>query len=97
MKINPKSDLYLRSLELRPATKRDVASLSDTDTGVQGDSIAISTTARLLQAALEMEEPYAADKVQRLKVALEQGKYEVDTMRLAGSLAGEILQGRGSA
>jgi len=81
----------LRSVETRPAPKRDVAAAPL----VPGDSIAISTTARLLQAALEMEEPYAADKVTRIKAELAQGKYEADIMRLSASLAGEILQGRG--
>jgi len=93
MKVNPKLELYLRHIEPRPAAKRDTPALPDT--GVQGDSIAISTTARLLQAALEMEEPFAADKVQRLQHALAQGQYEVDSMRLAGALAGDILQARG--
>jgi len=91
VKVNPKLDLYLRSVETRPAPKRDVAAAPE----VQGDSIAISTTARLLQAALETEEPYAADKVQRLQNAFAQGQYEVDTMRLAATLAGDILQARG--
>lgn len=91
MKVNPKVDLYLRSIEPRPAAKRDVAAAPE----VQGDSIAISTTARLLQAALETEEPYAAENVARLKSALEQGRYEVSSQRLAASLAGEMAAERG--
>jgi len=91
VKVNPKLDLYLRSVETRPAPKRDVAAAPE----VQGDSIAISTTARLLQAALETEEPYAAAKVARIKGAIEQGGYEVDIGRLAASLADEMAAGRG--
>jgi len=91
VKVNPKLDLYLRSIEPRPAVKRDTPLTPE----VQGDSIAISTTARLLQAALALDEPYGGDKVLRLKGLLEQGQYEVDSMRLAASLAGEISGGRG--
>ncbi|MBT9152179.1 MAG: hypothetical protein DDT35_00393 [Firmicutes bacterium] len=82
MKIDPKANIYLRTAESRPPLKKGTAVVAAN----QGDSIAISLAARLLQAGLEMEEPFAGDKVLSIKNDVQRGEYNPSMARLAEAM-----------
>jgi len=92
MKINPKNNVYLRSLIEDAVTKKEKSSARPT---VTSDSIIISDTARLLKECLSVGEPYASGKVAAIREALRRGDYPVDIARLAESLARTVDNGGG--
>lgn len=54
------------------------------------DRADISATTRMLQTVVRTEEPFDTEKVARIKAAVSEGRYVVDTRRLGERLLAEI-------
>lgn len=55
------------------------------------DAIVLSAAAKMLREAMTIDEPFDAAKVAELKAKLAEGRYAVDTGRLAARLAAELV------
>jgi len=87
MKIVPRHTPVGPYTDAAKDAKRVVAPASAT----KGDAILISSAAHILREALAMEEPFDAAKVARLSAMVAEGRYTVDTPRLAERLAAELI------
>ncbi len=57
----------------------------------RNDAIVISAAAKMLREAMSMEEPFDAARVTELRAKLAEGRYAIDTEKLAARLAAEIM------
>lgn len=91
MKITNRPDVSTRYADMTRGARRSGPPVAET----QGDAINISPAARMLREALQMEEPFNAEKVSEIRAAISRGEYDVDSVRLAEGLVTELKLQRG--
>jgi len=94
VKVNPRNNVYLRTLSDGGVPKKDMVVPKTTSVG---DSISISDTARLIKEAIGIGEPFSAEKVSAIRRSMQEGGYSVDINRLAHSMVrslGEHARGQ---